>query len=80
MRQANWFMAGELLVGINMCMRFYEFARSPLKPIKPLNPREYAIAAKKRNVQQAKDALKREKETQRQQAERERQRKALQRR
>lgn len=48
-----------------MGMRFYEFARSTLKPIKPMNPAQHRIYSMKRNVDQAKDALKREKEAQR---------------
>lgn len=47
-----------------MGMRFYEFAQSTLKPIKPMNPAQHRIYSMKRNVDQAKDALKREKETQ----------------
>lgn len=47
-----------------MGMRFYEFARSTLKPIKPMDPAQHRIYSMKRNVDQAKDALKREKETQ----------------
>ena len=47
-----------------MSMRVYEFARSTLKPIKPMNPAQHRIYSMKRNVDQAKDALKREKETQ----------------
>lgn len=43
-------------------MRFFEF--SSLKPIKPMNPAQYALATKKRQVDQAKDALKREKDAQ----------------
>ncbi len=48
-----------------MGMRFYEFAQSTLKPIKPMNPAQHRIYSMKRNVDQAKDALKREKEAQR---------------
>ncbi len=47
-----------------MGMRFYEFARSTLKPIKPMDPAQHRIYSMKRNVDQARDALKREKETQ----------------
>ena len=47
-----------------MGMRFYEFAPSTLKHIKPMNPAQHRIYSMKRNVDQAKDALKREKETQ----------------
>lgn len=53
-------------------MRFYEFARSTLKPIKPQSPAQYAISAKKRLVNQAKDALRREREAQKRKAELER--------
>ena len=58
-----------------MSMRFYEF--STIKPIKPMNPAQYAIAAKKRQVDQAKDALRREKDNQKRHRELERQRQAL---
>lgn len=61
-----------------MGMRFYEFARSTLKPIKPMNPAQYAIAARKRQVDQAKDALKREKDAQKRKQEHEADRKRLQ--
>lgn len=49
---------------LNMGMRFYEFASSTLKPIKPMNPAQHRIHSMKRNVDQAKDALKREKDFQ----------------
>lgn len=57
-------------------MRFYEFARSTLKPIKPMNPAQHRIYAMKRNVDQAKDALKREKDAQKRHKEMEKQAKA----
>lgn len=47
-----------------MGMRFCEFSRSTLKPIKPMNPAQHRIYSMKRNVDQAKDALKREKDAQ----------------
>ena len=47
---------------INICMRFFEF--SNIKPIKPMNLAQYAIAAKKRQVDQAKNALRRETDAQ----------------
>lgn len=47
---------------LNISMRFYEF--STVKPIKPLSPAQQRIAAKKRQVDQARDALKREREFQ----------------
>lgn len=56
-----------------MGMRFYEF--STLKPIKPLTPAQYAIAARKRQVDHAKDALKREKDAQKRKQEHEADRK-----
>lgn len=49
-----------------------------IKPIKPLNPDQAMIAARKRQVEVAKMALRREREFQRQKKERERQRKAAQ--
>lgn len=58
-------------------MRFYEFAT--IKPTKPLNPAQARIAALKRNVEQGKAALRREKDVQRIASEREAQRKAQQR-
>ena len=51
-----------------MSMRFYEFA--PIKPIKPRTPPQARIAAGKHRVDTAKDALKRERDAQRQQRER----------
>lgn len=66
-----------LAVTLNTSMRFYEFATSTLKPIKPMNPAQYAIAAKKRQVDQAKDALKREKDFQKRHRELEKQRQSL---
>lgn len=59
-------------------MRFFEFAT--IKPTKPMNPAQARIAALKRNVEQGKAALKREKDMQRMAREREAQRKAQQRR
>jgi hypothetical protein len=59
-------------------MRFFEF--STIKPTKPLSPAEARVAALKRNVEQGKAALKREKDVQRMQKDREAQRKAQQRR
>ena len=54
---------------LNNSMRFCEF--SSIKPIKPLNPAQYAIASKKRQVDQAKDALKRETDAQKRKKEQE---------
>jgi len=45
-----------------MSMRFFEF--STLKPIKPMTPAQHRVYAKKRQVDQAKDALKRERDFQ----------------
>ncbi len=59
-------------------MRFYEFAT--IKATKPLSPAEARVATLKRNVEQGKAALKREKDMQRMQKDREAQRKAQQRR
>lgn len=59
-------------------MRFYEFAT--IKTTKPLSPAEARVATLKRNVEQGKAALKREKDMQRMQKDREAQRKAQQRR
>lgn len=59
-------------------MRFYEFAT--IKTTKPLNPAQARIAALKRNVENGRAALKREKDMQRMAREREAQRKAQQRR
>jgi hypothetical protein len=50
-------------------MRFYEFAT--IKPKKPLSPAQLRIASGKQRVEQARAALKRETEAQRQQHERE---------
>jgi hypothetical protein len=58
-------------------MRFLEF--STIKPTKPLSPAEARVAALKRNVEQGKAALKREKDVQRMQKDRDAQRKAQQR-
>lgn len=66
------------LFGINSCMRFYEFAT--IKTTKPMNPAQARIAALKRNVENGRAALKREKDMQRMAREREAQRKAQQRR
>jgi hypothetical protein len=59
-------------------MRFFEF--STIKATKPLSPAEARVATLKRNVEQGKAALKREKDMQRMQKDREAQRKAQQRR
>jgi hypothetical protein len=72
-QKAAWVSA----VTLNTSMRFYEFARSTLKPIKPMSPAQYAIAAKKRQVDQAKDALRREKDTQKRHRELQKQRQSL---
>lgn len=56
-------------------MRFVEFA---IKPIKPLSPAEARVAALKRQVDQSKNALKRERDAQRMAKDREQARKALQ--
>lgn len=66
------------MADINSCMRFYEFAT--IKPSKPLNPAQARIAALKRNVENGRAALKRERDTQRMAREREAERKAQQRR
>lgn len=55
-------------------MRFVEFA---IKPIKPLTPAEARIAALKRQVDNSRNALRRERDAQRLQKDRERQRKQL---
>lgn len=57
-------------------MRFFEFAT--IKPIKPMTLAQARVANLKRQVDQSKDALKREKDAQRQAREREQARKALQ--
>jgi hypothetical protein len=54
-------------------MRLFEFARSTLKPIRPMNPAQHRIHSMKRNVDQAKDALKREKDAQKRRKELEQQ-------
>lgn len=54
-----------------MSMRFYEF--STVKPIKPMPPAQLRIATKKRQVDQARDALKREREFQKRHQDLERQ-------
>jgi len=51
-------------------MRFFEFA--PIKPIKPLTPAQSRIAARKRQIDVARKALKSEQELQKQQKERQR--------
>ena len=52
-------------VGLNMYMRFYEFAHTPtIKPIKPLNPQQYRLYSLKRNKDNAKKAYKAEKDRQ----------------
>lgn len=45
-------------------MRFAEF--KPTKPLKPLNPAQSRVAALKRNVELARQALKRERDFQKQ--------------
>lgn len=59
-----------------MGMRFFEFAT--IKTIKPMTLAQARVANLKRQVDQSKDALKREKEAQRQARAREQARKALQ--
>ncbi len=56
-------------------MQFVEFS---IKPIKPLNPAQARVAALKRQVDQSKNALKRERDAQRMAKDREQARKALQ--
>ena len=52
-------------VGLNTCMRFYEFAHTPtIKPIKPMNPKQYRLFSLKRNKDNAKQAYKAEKDRQ----------------
>ena len=52
-------------VGLNTCMRFYEFAHTPtIKPIKPMNPQQYRLYSLKRNKENAKKAYKAEKDRQ----------------
>ena len=55
-------------VGLNTCMRFYEFAHTPtIKPIKPtkaLNAQQARVASLKRNADNAKKAYKTEKNRQ----------------
>lgn len=49
-------------VGLNTCMRFYEFAYTPtIKPIKPMNPQQYRLYSLKRNKDNAQKAYKAEK-------------------
>ena len=50
-------------------MRFFEF--STLKPIKPMNPAQHRIYAKKQQIERDKDALKREKDAQKRKREQE---------
>jgi hypothetical protein len=50
---------------INIHMRFYEF--NVIKPKKPLTPAQARIAALKRQVDAARQSLKRERDLQRQQ-------------
>jgi hypothetical protein len=57
-------------------MRLFEFASSTLKPIKPMTPAQHRVYSKKRQVDQARDALKREREFQKRHTELERQWKA----
>ncbi len=52
------------LEGINTNMRFYEF--KPVKPKGPLTPAQARIASLKRNVEIARQALKRERDFQKQ--------------
>ena len=52
-------------VGLNTCMRFYEFAHtSTIKPIKPMNPQQYRLYSLKRSKENAKQAYKAEKNRQ----------------
>lgn len=60
-------------IELNTRMRLSEFARSALKPIKPMSPAQYRIHSKKRQVDQARDALKREREFQKRHRELEKQ-------
>ena len=52
------------LEGINTNMRFYEF--KPIKPKGPLTPAQARIANLKRNAELARQALKRERDFQKQ--------------
>lgn len=52
------------LEGINTNMRFYEF--KPIKPKGPLTPAQARIASLKRNTELARQALKRERDFQKQ--------------
>ena len=63
-RRASWPRA-ECDMVINTLMRFYEF--SIIKPKKPLTPAQARIAALKRQVDAARQTLKRERDLQRQQ-------------
>jgi len=52
-------------VGLNTCMRFYEFAHTPtIKSIKPMNPQQYRLYSLKRNKENAKQVYKAEKNRQ----------------
>jgi hypothetical protein len=52
-------------VGLNTCMRFYEFAHTPtIKPIKPMNPQQSRLYSLKRNKENANKAYKAEKDRQ----------------
>ncbi len=63
-RRASWPRAESDMV-INIHMRFYEI--SVIKPKKPLTPTQARIAALKRQVDMARQSLKRERDSQRQQ-------------
>lgn len=63
-RRASWPRA-ECDMVINILMRFYEF--SIIKPKKPLTPAQARITALKRQVDVARQSLKRERDSQRQQ-------------
>ncbi len=63
-RRASWPRA-ECDMVINTHMRFYEF--SVIKPKKPLTPAQVRITALKRQVDMARQSLKREQDSQRHQ-------------
>ncbi len=63
-RRASWQRA-ECDMVINILMRFYEI--SVIKPKKPLTPAQARIASLKRQVDTARQSLKRERDLQRQQ-------------
>jgi hypothetical protein len=63
-RRASWQRA-ECDMVINILMRFYEFFI--IKPKKPLTPAQARITALKRQVDMARQSLKRERDFQRQQ-------------